>query len=164
LIRTAALTLALLHAALGCGNDTPEGPSSELVGDARALLEMVMGDPATAALADVDRTVEDGRPVRAAELLRAGGIPAARAQVERCGDAAATSPEGRTLRRRAMRAYEARVAALELYAAALERGPVEDTQLVDALAAQRRADEDLLAVHRRLEELVASSRGAPARP
>lgn len=109
--------------------------------DVAALGELMAApvDPVDAALPAVDDAVERDLPVRAAELLRATAIPAARELVARAEAIEPTTDLGVALRRQWLAAQSQRVAALEAYAAALERGIVEDLVLADALRDQRLA-------------------------
>ncbi len=90
--------------------------------------------------------IDDRRPVRAAEIMRGSALPAVRRQLERVGALGLRTAEGRALQERAARAYRKRMEAIERYAAALERGEVEDTALLQAVRAHREAEEEVLAV------------------
>lgn len=151
----AAPLLAASALLAACGDDDEgEAPiPQDLVEDARRLQDVIASDPAITALEEAEDAVADDRPVRAADLLLAGGIPAAGRQVERVRAVTLGTDEGRALQRRAVAAYEARVEALGQYRLALERGVVEDMTLVEALRAQREADEAILAVDEALADI-----------
>jgi len=136
---------------LGCGGS--EEPAPTLEDDVIALQASVAADTCPGALEDVDRAVEEDKPVRAARLLRSAGIPAAARQVARLRDTPAHTSEGIGLRQEGVTLYEARRRALAAYADVLERGVVEDFALVVALDGQRQADAALGAYLSRLEEL-----------
>lgn len=139
---------------LACGDDDagPEPPSADVVADARALQDALADDTATRALEDVD-DVADTLPVRAADMLTNGVIPAARRQVEAVEAVSVGTERGRTLKAQALGACRARVTALEEYVPLLERGRVEDYDLVANLRAQRAAETALVEVLDALEAI-----------
>ncbi|MCA9617274.1 MAG: hypothetical protein H6721_22095 [Sandaracinus sp.] len=137
----ALFAIAGLGMCLGaCGSSEPSGPPPELRDDARALEELLADDLVLLAVAEADEAVADDLPVRGAERLRAGAIPAARRQVEQARAVSAATAEGVALRDEVVAALDARRAALERYADVLERGLVEDLELAVALRAQREAE------------------------
>jgi hypothetical protein len=147
----AALVCALLF---GCGDDdgAPELPSSDVLADVRALQDALADDTATRALEDVDDVAET-LPVRAADMLTSGVIPAARRQADAVEAVSVTTERGRTLKAQALGACRARVTALEEYVPLLERGRVEDYDLVANLRAQREAETALVEVLDALEAI-----------
>lgn len=138
--------------ALACGS-APEGPSDALRDDARAIAALLADDLVLLAVQEADDAVADDLPVRGAERLRSGALPAARRQVERARELTTRSPEGATLKDEAVRALEARQRALEGYADVLERGLLEDLALATSLREQREAEAAVDALLARLEEL-----------
>jgi len=139
---------------LGCGDDAePEAPDAELVLDVRDLQVAVTDERALGSLEEVDEAVADDLPVRAAELLEAGAIPAAERHVGQLRDLPMRTASGRGLRAQAVEVLQARADALEQYRAALERGLVEDVTLLEALGAQRRAEEEVDAFLGELEAI-----------
>ncbi len=150
----------LLLALAGCGRDAPPAAEPSEIADGAAL-EALLADPAYAeALAPAEDAVAADLPVRAADRIRELTLPAARRQLERLRAFSARSSKGRRAAERANEALAARVAALETYGAALERGLLEDLVLVDALRAMRRAEES---VSRALSE-AATLRGESDSP
>lgn len=145
------LLAAVMLSSMACGSSEPTGPAAPVVNDVTALQETVAADTCPSAVEDVDREVDDDKPVAAAGLLRGAAIPAAARQVERVRALTLHTADGRTLQAEVVRLYDARRAALVLYADALERGVMEDMQLIMALDAQRQADTALSAFLRRLE-------------
>lgn len=141
----------LLAASTGC--DRSAGPSADLVADATDLQRAVTNDRELAALVEVEDAVADDLPVRAAELLRIGAIPAARRHVTEVAELTMRTAEGRRHHRRAMSLLDKRVDSLQLYHDALERGLIEDVQLLEAIRAQREAEEAIDAYLGVLEEL-----------
>lgn len=152
--RTLAFATTAACVVLACGAEpTVEVPSA--LGDVVALQALVADDTCPGAMEDVDRAVDEDKPVLAARLLRSGAIPAAARQVRRFRDATVSTPEGRRLRDDGVTAYDRRRVALVAYADALERGLMEDLTLVMALEGQRRAEGELAAYLRRLEAVRA---------
>lgn len=146
-----SLVLALVGV-VACGS-TPEGPTDALRDDARAISALLADDVVLLALQDADEAVADDLPVRGAERLRSGALPAARRQVARARELETRSPDGAALRDEAVRALEARRAALEGYADVLERGLLEDLELAVSLRTQREAEAAVDALLARLEEI-----------
>ncbi len=104
------------------------------------------------AMEEVEEAVAEDLPVRAAQLLRAGALPAARRHARTMEAVRVTTPRGEALREEAVAALDARATALEHYGAALERGLIEDLQLLDAIAEQRAAEAAVGALMDRLAE------------
>ena len=136
---------------LGRGVEEPEeSPPSPLSPEERADLEALRGllgsatDPVADRLPAVDEAVEQDLPVRAAGILKGDVLPASAAFLARLNALSLGSEYGRGLRSTWVAAYEKRAAALTAYAAALERGIVEDLVLADALRDQRAAGESIL--------------------
>jgi len=152
----ASLAAGLLLACSG----SEQAPAPTVTDDVAALQRAVAADTCPSALADVDGEVEDGKPVNAARLLHSAAIPAAARQVGRIHDTQVHTSQGITLRQEGETLYDACRAALEGYADVLERGVLEDMDLVMALDAQRRADAALGAYLVRLEELRPLARRA----
>lgn len=152
----AATALALL--ALACGRE-PSGPPPALGDDARALELLLADDLVLLAVGEADDAVAEDLPVRAAERLRSGAIPAARRQVERARTLTLVTAEGRELRAEVVAALEGRQAALEGYADALERGLLEDLELARSLRTQREAEATIDALLARLQASRAPSTG-----
>jgi hypothetical protein len=150
-----AACTALAAALIGCGDDAAPGPPPELRDDARLLAEVLADDDTPQALVEVDDAILDRLPVRAAELLESGAIPAARRVAERVEAAEVRTVEGRQVRSRVLSASRARVEALEAYRDALRRGDVEDLRLAATLRAQREAESALADATVEVEALIA---------
>lgn len=151
-----AAALALL--AFGCGESSEDAPAPANVrADVGAIQLALSDDLSLLAIEEAERLVDDDRPVLAATRFRDGALPAARRHVERVRALALTTEEGRQLRAEAVTALEARVSALQRYAAALDRGIVEDYELAEALRVQREAEAAVEAVFDRLEALRPTS-------
>lgn len=127
--------------AAGCsGGEAPSVPAEDVQADVRTLLEAMLDDPARLPLEEVDEAFRDERPVRAADLIEQGAKPATARQIELLRALQMTSAEGRRLRSRAVRAYDARLTALEAMRVVLSRGiGQEDDQLLEAMRADSRA-------------------------
>ena len=151
-MQLAVTSLVLAFVGVACGS-TPEGPTDALRDDARAISALLADDVVLLALRDADEAVADDLPVRGAERLRSGALPAARRQVARARELETHSPDGAALRDEAVRALEARRAALEGYADVLERGLLEDLDLAVSLRTQREAEAAVDALLARLEEI-----------
>lgn len=142
-----------------------EAPTAPLTADERAdlaALGQVIGTGADAVdgvLVDVDAAVERDLPVRAAGILTERALPASRALIARLREIELRSELGDALRDQWVAACTARETALERYAAALERGIVEDLTLADALRDQRRAHDAVVAAR---EAHAAASRRVDA--
>lgn len=106
-------------------------------------------------LVEVDAAVERDLPVRAAGILTERALPASRALLTRLREIELGTELGGALRHHWVTACTAREAALTAYAAALERGIVEDLTLADALRDQRRAGDAVAAAR---EALAVASR------
>ena len=161
---TRAGVLAMLAAMLAaCGAEgLPSSDPRALRSDGEALTRLLASDPAQPVLDELDGMIEDRLPVRAAGHIRTAALPAVRRQRERVGAAALRTAEGRALQERAVRACRRRADSLEAYAAALERGEVEDAQLLGAVRSHRAAELDVLAVFDAARALAQP--GAPAAP
>lgn len=133
------------------GGDEPAAAA-----DAARVTRAIADDPAREALAEVDAAIDDDLPARAAELLEQAAIPAARDAVARARALETLTDEGARLRLALVSALEARAEALEKEAAALSRGMVEDLALVDALRAERRAEERMVAVSESARKIEAA--------
>ena len=145
--RVAGLALGAALLATACGPSGPPPTDPRLLrADSDALVATVARDPAPQILTEADGMIDDRRPVRAAEILRTAALPAVRRQLERVGALELRTGEGRALQERAGRAYRRRAAAIERYAAALERGQLEDEALLEAVHAHRDAEGEVLAV------------------
>lgn len=143
-----ALSFAL---GVACGGDDEATSERSARAEVEQLERAVHDDLELLAMEEVEDAVAEDLPVRAAELLRAGALPAARRHVERVRDLSLSTARARALQLDSVGALEARADALEQYAAALERGLIEDLQLVQALGAQRAAEERIAALMRELE-------------
>lgn len=153
---------------VGCGDDDPGASGGEVPESPRALVaaveslqRLLTADPALGALAEVDRAINEDKPVLAAQLLDAGVVPATRSQIERIRELELPPGRARGLQDEAVTLYEARLASLELYARALERGMVEDLDLLTAISAQREAEQAIGEYLLRLEAIrpVGASEG-----
>jgi hypothetical protein len=145
-LRAGVLSVLVVTLA-ACGPDGPEASDPRaLRGDGEALTQLLASDPAQPVLAELDGMIEDRLPVRAAGHIRTAALPAVRRQRERVGAVQLRTAEGRALQERAVRACRRRAESLEAYAAALTRGEVEDTQLLEAVRAHRAAELEVLAV------------------
>lgn len=142
--------------ALARRNLTPAPPVEEaatapLSADERADVTRLGGvigtglDPVEHVLTDVDDAVERDLPVRAAGILTERALPASQALITRLREIELRTDLGATLRDQWVAACTLRETALEAYAAALERGIVEDLTLADALRDQRRAGDAVVA-------------------
>jgi hypothetical protein len=154
--RALSLALAVLCVALdvGCGPSAPPSTDPRLLrADSAALTNAIARDPAPQILAEADGMIDDRRPVRAAEILRTSALPAIRRHLERVGALTLRTAEGRALQERGARAYRRRLTAIEAYAAALERGELEDETLLEAVRAHRLAEEEVLAVIEAAQQL-----------
>jgi|GEM_PF-2708360 len=165
-----SLTVSLMALVmLGCGEDAPAVAESEAApADARALAEILDSDPTGQGIDDAVRAVDTRRPVMASGILANSAVPATRLQIDRIEALAPASPEGRTLRTRALQIHRARLTALEHYRDALSRGEVDDDALLDALHETSTVERDLLvlrddlAVHApRDEDPVGAAPGMP---
>lgn len=167
--RLATLALAVLVLACG-GEDTSTGEpeaveaAPSLVAGVESLQRMMTADPALGALADVDRAIDEDKPVLAARLLDTGAVPATRTQIERLRELELPSRQASELRDEAITLYEARLASLELYARALERGMVEDFGLLAAISSQREAEQAMGAFLVRLEAIRPLRRAPEVEP
>lgn len=151
------VALAILVAAAGCDRET-EGPSEDLQADARRLANRMGEDLELESLEEVEALVDEDLPVRAAQLLEGGTLPAARRHVRHVSEETMSSATGRQLREEAVGVLQARVDALVTYQEALERGLMEDLVLLDSLRQQREAEVAVTAFIERLEEMQAGRR------
>lgn len=127
---------------IACSDDSGgEAPEADLQTQVRTLHREVTNDLVLIALEEVEEAMAEDLPVRAAELLETGAIPAARRQAERVGALDLSHPRAIELRDRAAARLSARTDALDAYRRALQRGLVEDVTLLDALQKQREAEE-----------------------
>ncbi len=156
--------LASFSAVLAAACDAEdEGPSASVLADLSELQRLIERDPAVEPLELVERRIDDERPVHAAQMLRATGIPAARRQVEAIEGANVRTGEGRRFRRRLRNAYRSRVTALEAHQLVLEGGvAVDPMEQLTAMRAVREAQEELLGVVRQMSERLPSREEAPA--
>lgn len=129
----------------------PEAPTTPLSEAERAdvaALGDVIGagpDPVEQVLVEVDAAVERDLPVRAAGILAERALPASQTLITRLREIDPRTDLGAALRDQWVAACTARDTALRAYAAALERGIVEDLTLADALRDQRRAGDAVVA-------------------
>ncbi|MBK7153800.1 MAG: hypothetical protein IPL19_09685 [Sandaracinaceae bacterium] len=129
-------------------NPAPNAPLTEAERADVALLAEVVGaapDAVEIVLLDVDGAVERDLPVRAAGVLTERALPASRAQLARLQEIEPRSELGTLLHEQWLLAWTTRETALTRYAAALERGIVEDLTLADALRDQRHAGDAVAA-------------------
>lgn len=144
--------LALLALAVACGGETREsGP--ELAADARALRELIHGDPAPQAIDEADRVAYD-RPVMASRMLTRAAIPAARRQVTTARELPLTTEPGRAFQARLVTAYEERVRGLERWQAYLADQATDLAALLEANTARRRADVAVIGVDGELDLIL----------
>lgn len=142
----------LLVCALACGDDEPEAPATDLVSDATALQRVMADDLAMLSLEEVEEAVDEDLPARAAELLEQGAIPNVRRQRRAVAELELGTAEGEALQTEALELIDARIAALESYREVLARGLVQDDlAMLDAIRAQRRAEEAITGFFGRLE-------------
>lgn len=154
------MVTALLAA---CGGSTSEAPTPAAVqADVGALQLALSDDLSLLAIEEAERLVDDDRPVLAASRFRDGALPAARRHVERVRGLELGTADGRRLQADAVSALEARVMALQRYAAALDRGIVEDYELAEALRVQREAEAAIETLFERLEVLRPTQAAPPA--
>ena len=161
-----ALGLLLLGGlANGCEEDEPEGPPPALRDDARAMQAIVADDLVVLSLEEVEAAVDDDLPVRAASLLERGAIPGARRHREALEAFEPSTPEGRRLKERGAEALKQRSEALEAYREVLARGLVEDDlALLNAIRAQRAAEEEVLAFMAALDVVLGVAEEAAEEP
>lgn len=159
-MRAAAALLLVLGA---CGDDGAPPPERELLRDVKALQDLMAQDPTIGVLAEIDREVDEERPVRASEMIANAGLPAARRQIEAAEGVETVTTRGRALRDRLVAIYRKRAEGLEAYGVALARGVVEDVQLLDAMQKQREAEIELTDFSLELSELRPLREGDPAR-
>ncbi|MBO6938009.1 MAG: hypothetical protein JJ863_23770 [Deltaproteobacteria bacterium] len=149
----AALAIALVLAA-GCEEDEPEAPAADIVSDAADIQRVLADDLAMLSLEEVETAVDDDLPARAAELLEQGAIPNVRRQRTAIEELTPGTDDGRALQTEALQLLDARIAALESYREVLARGLVaDDLALLDAIRAQRLAEEGITGLFARLEEI-----------
>lgn len=152
MIRAAAIAVFLLGCSSGSGQSDPATRRA----DANTLERALAEDHSSNALTEVDNAVVDRRPVLAAELIRSGALPA----LERARAAVAATvtrtPEGNTVRSALLSAYDEQVRTLTNYARVLERGEVEDMQLLEAVHHQRVAVQGMERAHEQLDRLGAA--------
>ncbi len=130
-------------------------PAEDVSADLRVILTTMIEDPARSPLEEVDEAFRDERPVLAADLIEQGAKPATERQLRALRALSLTSAEGRRLRARAVRLYQARFDALELLRGALSRGiGQEDEHLVAAMHADARAQIALVELEDELRRRV----------
>lgn len=161
--RAIAVVFVLGALALAGCDDEPEGPPPGVADDIDRLRLVMIEDPAQQVLVEVERVVDD-RPVFAAQLLRTGGIPAARRQVEAVERVPVDSDVGQRTKRELRAAYDARLRALQQYERVLAAAASDDAALLEALHAQSQADQQLLAVHQAMDALSPSGGARPEEP
>lgn len=135
------LWLAAMFFMAACPGDDP----LEVQRDVRGLRTVLVEDRVPQALEDVDRVADDA-PIRAANHLRSGVLPAARSIVERLRAVRPRTNRGRALQAEAVEAYTERTRSLESYLEALEKVPVDDDKLAASLRSQRQASKRILAL------------------
>lgn len=145
------LLVVLAGGLVGCSGE-PEGPSPAVIEDVDRLRLVMIEDPAQQVLAEVDRVADD-RPVLGAQMLRTGGIPAARRQVAAVERVRVDTEIGQRTQRELRAAYDARLSALQDYEQVLAAAASDDEALLHALHAMSEADRQLLAVHDAMEAL-----------
>lgn len=152
MIRAFAFVLLLV----GCSSGSTRSDPASRQHDARLLEAALREDHSSNPLTEVDNAVVDRRPVLAAELIRTGALPA----LERARAAVAASttrtPEGNAVRTQLLNAYDEHARTLTNYARALERGEVEDMQLLEAVHHERVAVQNMERAHEQLERLSAA--------
>lgn len=146
----AALAVAPACSSGAATPTAPEAPAEATVADVRALFVVLDDDPALPLLEDVDAAIAENRPVLAADLIGRAAVPAVREHVDAIAQVATTSAEGRTFRERAVRAYRARITALEGLARLLARAEGESVELLEAMHAESRAEVAILRLHEEL--------------
>lgn len=124
--------------------------------DVAQLAEVVGAapDPVELVLVDVDSAVERDLPVRAAGILSERALPASRALLAQLRQIEPRSELGTLLHQQWVAACATRETALTSYAAALERGIVEDLTLADALRDQRHAGDAVAAARAALADAL----------
>lgn len=146
------LLLIAFASLAGCGEREPTVVSPQR--DIERLADLMSDDLELQSLTEVRGFVSDDLPVRAAELLEAGTLPAARAHQQAVAEASMITPTGRGLRDEAAVLLQARVDSLDSYRAALERGLIEDLVLLESIQQQRAAEDALLTFMTRLEQML----------
>ena len=147
--RALVVLFALGLAACECDHTEPV-PQSEL-DDVARLQAALVEDPAQMVLDEVDDAVARQRPVIAADLLEDAALPAVRRHIEALQQVEMTTPQGQTLRTRAIRLMRVRAGALEHWRDALARGiGHEDEQLLDALHDTAEAEHAIAEFHAEL--------------
>lgn len=138
----------LLHA---CGTSA-EDPRA-LRRDALELQAVLGQDRSPVLMIDVEHAVSARKPVHAAALISNVVLPQVEAQMQRARAAELTTVTVRRLQLRLVAAYERRREGLSLYRAVLATGVVETPEVIDALRAQREAEDELLGLDRELSVL-----------
>lgn len=142
------VALALLGA---CG-EPPEDPRA-LRRDALVLQAILGEDRSPVLLIDVENAVSARKPVYAAELIAGAVLPQVDAQLGRARSVELTTVTARKLQLRIVSAYKRRREGLSLYQSILATGMVETPEVIDALHAQREAEDELLLLDRELSTL-----------
>lgn len=126
---------------VACSSGPTRSEPAQLRADGRALRSALSNDHSEGPLHDVDNAITDRRPVLGAELIRSAAIPAV--QRARAGVAAATThtPEGNAARAALLEAYDQHLRTLNSYALVLDRGEVEDIQLLEAVHNERESEQ-----------------------
>lgn len=110
-----------------------------------ALRDALSADRTLAAMQAVDEAVAEDLPVRAAGILREQTLPAIDATIASVTALSLGTTAAEDRRDDALAILRRRRSALVQYADALDRGLVEDLVLLDAIRAQRNAEQELSA-------------------
>jgi len=143
--------VVVLTLVVACG-DPPEDPRA-LRRDALELQAILGEDRSPVLMIDVENAVSARKPVYAAELIAGAVLPQVDAQVGRARSAELTTVTARKLQLRLVAAYQRRHDGLSLYRSVLATGVVETPEVIDALHAQREAEDELLLLDRELSTL-----------
>lgn len=144
------------------------GACGEPQEDPRALrrdvleLQAILGeDHSPVLMIDVENAVSARKPVYAAELIAGAVLRQVDAQVRRARSAELTTVTARKLQLRLVAAYQRRHEGLSLYRSILATGVVETPEAIDALHAQREAEDELLVLDSELSTLRSVSGDRP---
>lgn len=138
---------------VACSTGPTRSEPSQVRADGRALRSALSSDNSEGPLHDVDNAITDRRPVLGAELIRTAATPAV--QRARAALAAATThtPEGNAVRAALLAAYDQHLRTLNSYALVLDRGEVEDIQLLEAVHNERESEQAMIRALEGVERL-----------
>lgn len=139
-LRSLLLLLGLIG--LGCGSKSETATDEvALSPDALALREAIGDNICIESMLEVDRNVDEGKGVRASEILTDATAPCLEGLQTRLQEAAVATPSGARAKSRLIRAIEKRRSAVSQYSEVLSHGPGEDLPLVRAMESHRKAEQ-----------------------